>query len=178
MILFAVSFSGSSSFVTFTASASACTGPAIVTFTGIGGGLTRTTVISLTVATGSGGGVTVTPVVTTSSPWFNEQQVRVSHTASLTALSVSIVVQRTTGISFNGQYNTVGSPIQQTSSSTTAAITYQFTLAAGQTLGPGTSRTFAAQTSATGTAHPTSGDTYTVTYTTGGQTVTQSGTFP
>jgi hypothetical protein len=27
-------------------------------------------------------------------------------------------------------------------------------------------------------AHPTSGDTYTVTFTTGGQTVTLSGTFP
>ena len=27
-------------------------------------------------------------------------------------------------------------------------------------------------------AHPTSGDTYTVTFTTGGQTASQSGTFP
>ena len=35
----------------------------------------------------------------------------------------------------------------------------------------------AAQMSGTGTVHPTSGDTYTVTYTTGGQSFTVSGTF-
>ena len=50
-------------------------------------------------------------------------------------------------------------------------------LAAGQTLGTGTSWTFAAQTSGSGTVHPTTGDTYTVTYTTGGVTFTQSGNF-
>jgi hypothetical protein len=90
---------------------------------------------------------------------------------------VTIVVQRTTGISYSGQYNTVGSAITQSSNSTATAITYQYTLAAGQTLGASTSRTFAAQMSGTGTAHPTSGDTYTVTYTTGGQSFTVSGTF-
>jgi hypothetical protein len=121
--------------------------------------------------------VTVSKVVTSSSPWFNEQQVRISNTSALTALSVTIVVQRTTGISYSGQYNTVGSQVQQTNSSTTAAITYQFTLAPGQTLSPGTNRTFAAQMGGTGTAHPTTGDTYTVTYTSGGVQRTQSGTF-
>jgi len=150
-----------------------------VTISGAGGGLTRTTTLALTVSEGGGtGGVTVTPAVTSSGPWFNEQQIRVSHTGALSALSVTIVVQRTAGISFSGQYNTLGSQIQQTSSSTSSAITYQFTLASGQTLGAGTNRTFAAQTSGSGTVHPTSGDTYTVTFTTGGQTVTQSGTFP
>ena len=33
------------------------------------------------------------------------------------------------------------------------------------------------QTNGNGTVHPASGDTWTVTYTTGGQTFTQSGTF-
>jgi cellulose 1,4-beta-cellobiosidase len=127
-------------------------------------------------ATGDGG-VTVSKVVTSSSPWFNEQQVRISNTSALTALSVTIVVQRTTGISYSGQYNTVGSQVQQTNSSTTAAITYQFTLAPGQTLSAGTNRTFAAQMGGTGTAHPTTGDTYTVIYTSGGVQRTQSGTF-
>jgi len=76
-----------------------------------------------------------------------------------------------------GPYNTVGGQITQGSSSTTTAITYQFTLSAGQTLGPANGRTFAAQTSGTGTTHPTSGDTWAVTYTTGGQTFTRTGTF-
>jgi hypothetical protein len=173
------SAAGTSSIVTFSASATATTGPATVTISGAGGGLTRTTTLALTVNEGGGtGGVTVTPAVTSSSPWFNEQQIRVSHTGALSALSVTIVVQRTAGISFSGQYNTLGSQIQQTSSSTSSAVTYQFTLASGQTLGAGTDRTFAAQTSGNGTVHPTSGDTYTVTFTTGGQTGTQSGTFP
>jgi hypothetical protein len=41
-------------------------------------------------------------------------------------------------------------------------VTYTFTLASGQRLGAGTF-TFAAQSSGSGTAHPTAGDTFTVT---------------
>lgn len=86
-------------------------------------------------------------------------------------------MQRTAGVSYAGQYNTVGGQIQQGSSSTTAAVTYEYTLASGQTLSPGTNRTFAAQAGGTGTSHPTTGDTYTVTFTSGGVQRTQSGTF-
>ncbi|NJO13487.1 MAG: hypothetical protein HC872_08505 [Gammaproteobacteria bacterium] len=86
-------------------------------------------------------------------------------------------MQRTAGISHSGQYNTVGGQIAQSNSSTAAAITYQFTLGAGQSMSPGSNRTFAVQTGGTGTVHPTSGDTYTLTYTTGGVQRTQSGTF-
>jgi hypothetical protein len=67
--------------------------------------------------------------------------------------------------------------LTQANSSTASAITYTFTLPAGQSLGASTSRTFAAQMGGTGTAHPTSGDTWTVNYTTGGVARTQSGTF-
>jgi len=147
--------------------------------TGTSGSLTHTTTIALTVANGGGGGtggVTLTPMVTSSGPWFNEEQLRLANTASLTALSITIVVQRTTGISFGGQFNTVGGQILQSTSSTTAAVTYQFNLAAGQTLGVG-NWTFAAQTSGSGTVHPTAGDTYTVTYTTGGVNFTQTNHF-
>ena len=123
------------------------------------------------------GGVTVSPVIASSSPYYNEQQVKISNTAPITALSVTVVVQRTTGVSHSGQYNTLGSSVQQSNSSTASAITYQFTLGSGQTLSAGTNRLFAVQMSGTGTAHPTSGDTYTVTYTSGGVTRTQNGTF-
>jgi hypothetical protein len=92
-------------------------------------------------------------------------------------LSVTIVIQRTTGISFNGQYNTVGGQITQNSTTTTSTVTFQFTLVAGQTLSTG-SRLFAAQTKGTGTSHPMAGDTFTVTYTTAaGGTFTQTGHF-
>ena len=120
--------------------------------------------------------MTLTPMVTASGPWFNEEQLRLSNTASLTSLSVTIVVQRTTGVSFSGQYNTIGGSILQTNSSTTTTVTYQFNLAAGQTLGVGT-WTFATQMSGSGTVHPAAGDTYTVTYTTGGTSFTQTGHF-
>jgi hypothetical protein len=92
---------------------------------------------------GGTGGVTVTPVINSSGPWFNEQAISLSNTGNLTALSITIVVQRTTGISHSGQYNTVGSQILQSNSSTTSTITYTFTLATGQTLGVGTNRMFA-----------------------------------
>jgi endoglucanase len=173
------STAGNSSTLTLTASATASTGMATVTVTGAGGGLTRTVAISLSVSSAGGGngGVTVTPVINASGPWFNEEAIRLDNTGVLTALSITIVIQRTTGVGFNGQYNTVGGQISQSSSSTTTTITYQFTLAAGQTIGVGTNRLFAAQTGGGGTVHPTAGDTFTITYTVGGQAFSQSGHF-
>jgi endoglucanase len=169
---------GNSATATFTASSTATLGAATVTITATSGTTTRTTTVALTVTgTDAGGTLTATPVVSTSSPWFNELQLQTANTGTLTALSVTIVVQRTPGVSYSGQYNTVGGQLTQTSTSTTATITYQFTLNAGQTLPASTGRTFAIQTSGNGTAHPTSGDTYTVTYTSGGQTLTTSGHF-
>jgi predicted carbohydrate-binding protein with CBM5 and CBM33 domain len=142
-----------------------------------GEGAASTQVSATPQATGGNGGVTVTPAIASSSGYFNELQVRLTNTNPITALSVTVVVQRTTGVSYSGQYNTLGSQIAQTNSSTTGAITYQYTLASGQTISAGNNRTFAAQFGGTGTAHPTTGDTYTVTYTTGGVQRTQSGTF-
>ncbi|HXM55149.1 MAG TPA: endo-1,4-beta-xylanase [Candidatus Dormibacteraeota bacterium] len=127
--------------------------------------------------TGTGGSVTATPVVASNSPFFNEEDVRLSNTTSITALTVTIVIQRTTGVSFSGQYNTVGGQILQSNSSTASAITYTFTLASGQTLSAGSGRLFAAQTGGNGTAHPTAADTFTVTATSGGATTTSSGHF-
>jgi mannan endo-1,4-beta-mannosidase len=165
----------------FTVSAQANTGTTSRsgTVTVSGGNLQRT--IAITQAgTNPGGGtdpVTVTRTVSSSGPWFNEEQVRISTTAPLTALSVTITMQRTAGLNYSGMYNTMGGQIQHTNSSTTSAITYQYTLASGQTLGAGTTGMFAAQAGGNGTAHPTSGDTYTVTYTSGGTQRTQTGTF-
>jgi hypothetical protein len=80
-------------------------------------------------------------------------------------------------VSASGQYNTIDGTISQSNSSTSAAITYVFSLNSGQTLTPGTGRTFAVQMSGNGSVHPTSGDTYSVTGTAGGQPFTLSGTF-
>jgi cellulose 1,4-beta-cellobiosidase len=164
--------------LSFTASGTATTGTANVTVTGTSGTLTHTTNLSLTVtpAVTGNGGVTLTTVINSNSPFFDDEGVRVNNTGAITSLSITITVQNTGGMSFNGQYNTVGGSITQSHGSTATAITYQFNLVAGQTLSPG-GYLFDAQMAATGTAHPTAGDTFTVTYTTGGQTFTQSGHF-
>jgi predicted carbohydrate-binding protein with CBM5 and CBM33 domain len=133
----------------------------------------------LTPSAGGGtGGATATGAVATSSPWFNELQVRLGNTQTITALTVTVTVARTTGTSFSGQYNTVGGQITQASSSTTSTITYTWTLNSGQQLGSSTSRTFAAQFGGNGTAHPVTGDRWTVVYTTsGGTSQTLQGAF-
>ena len=123
------------------------------------------------------GEVTIEAVVDANSPWFNQQQIRIANTAPLTSLSVTIVIARTTGLSHNGQYNTVGGQIEQSSSSTASTITYTFELESGETISAGTDRSFVAQTSGSGTIHPTNGDTYSVTYTVGGVTRTTTGAF-
>ncbi|HEV3036594.1 MAG TPA: xyloglucanase [Candidatus Angelobacter sp.] len=166
--------------VTFTASATATVGAATaVTITGTSGALARSATVSLTVSAGTGntGGVTVATVINSNGAFFNDQGVKLSNTAALTALSITITMQATTGVTFSGQYNTVGGSIVQSHSSTASAITYQFTLSSGQTLATGTNWLFDAQAGGTGTVHPSAGDTFTVTYTTGGSTFTQSGHF-
>ena len=81
----------------------------------------------------------MTKAVTSASPWFNEIQVRLANTSTITAMTVTIVVQRTTGVSYSGAYNTVGGQITQSNASTASTVTYTWTLNAGQQLGASTS---------------------------------------
>lgn len=174
------SATGTSSTLTLSASATAALGNASLTITGNNATLgTRTTTVALTVAGAPPSGtVTITPVIASSNPWWLEQQVRIDNSAPLSALSITITVQRNpAGLAVGGQYNNLGGTIAQASSSTATQLTYTFTLAAGQTLAAGTGRTFAAQIRGTGSAHPASGDTWSVTYTSAGTTTTSSGTF-
>jgi len=121
--------------------------------------------------------VTATSVIAQNSAFFNDEEVRLANTVPLTSLTVTIVIQRTAGVSFSGQFNTVGGTILQSNTSTASTITYTFTLASGQTLATGTGWMFAAQASGSGTLHPTSGDTFTVTSSTGGASSTLTGHF-
>lgn len=172
-----VSSSGTST-LTFSASSTAATGTSTVTVTGTSGSLSHSSAITLTVTPANGnGGVTVSTVINSLQPFFDDEGVKISNANAITALSLTINVQNTGGLSFNGQYNTVGGQITQSHSSTAAALMYQFGLSSGQTVSPGSGYLFDAQMSATGTAHPTTGDTFTVTYTTNGQTFTQTGHF-
>ncbi len=172
------SATGTSSVLTLSASSTATAGTTSITVTGTSGTLARSVIVALAVTPGSTSTVvTVTPVVTANSPWYNELAVKLDNTATLTAATITITVAVTPGVTPTGQFNTVGGQFAQTRTSTAGAITYTWQLAAGQTLPAGTGRLFAAQFGGNGTAHPTAGDLYAVTYTSGGVTSTVSGHF-
>src|SRR5262249_16594919 len=78
---------------TFTASSTATVGSATVTITGTSGSTSRTTTVSLTVTSAGGGGggtLTATPSVGSASPWFNELQLRLDNTATITAMTITV----------------------------------------------------------------------------------------
>ena len=109
-------------------------------------------------------------------PWYNETRVSLANTGTITALTVTIVVQRTAGISHQGMYDNVGGfTATNNSSANLPAITYTWTRTGGS-LSAGSGRLFVAQTNGN-QPHSSTGDTWTVTYTTGGQSFTQSGTY-
>jgi uncharacterized repeat protein (TIGR03803 family) len=139
-----------------------------------GGSVTaRGTVYRLAIAPGP---ATTTTNVQVNTGFFTEEDVILSTPASITALTLTITVQITSGLRFNGMYQTVFGQITQTHVTGPTTITYTFVLQAGNTIPPGTF-TFAAQMSANGVVHDVHGDSFTVTYTSGGQSFTQAGTF-
>lgn len=173
------STTGNASTLTLSASSTAAPGNATVTIGGSNATVgARSVQVALTIGSGGGGNATISGAVASNSPWFIEEQVRLANPAPITAMTVTISVARNpAGLSVSGQYNTLGSVVTQSSSATSGQLTYIWTLASGQTLPAGTGRVFAAQVGGTGTAHPTTGDSWSVTYTSGGITTTSSGTF-
>jgi hypothetical protein len=163
--------------LTLTATANTATAARTGTVTVTGGGLTRTIAVTQAGSGPPSGSVVATGAVTSSSGWFTEEQVRLSNTATITALTVTITVQRTPGVNGSGQYNTIGGTITQGMSTTATQVIYTYTLNAGQTLPPGSGRAFAAQMSGNGSAHPTAGDTYSITGMAGGSPINLSGSF-
>ena len=137
---------------------------------------TTTTTTTTTTTPPANNGVTATPSVNGStSPWYGENDLSLTNPAPMTALSVTIKIAKTPGISYNGQYtNFWGSTID--SGHTTGSSTVDYTFVANTTIVAG-SWTIAAQYNGTGTPRVTSGDTWTVTSTSGGVTSTISGSF-
>jgi len=120
--------------------------------------------------------VTATGVVASNSPYYGEEDVKFNGTASITAMTITITVQKTTGVVYNGMYVTFGG-VTTTHTDNGTTITYTFTLSAGQTLPANTNLMAAAQFGGNGTAHSTTGDLWSITSTSGGATNTLSGHF-
>ncbi len=143
---------------------------------------TRTTSAGATATPTSappGGGVTVTGNVTgNSGPWWGEEDVTLSTSAPLTALRITVTVQKTSGVGYAGQYTSFpGGALSVGHTDNGSAIVYTYTLNPGQTVAPGANDVAGSQHSGNGTPHSTSGDTYTVTATAGGVTTTTTGHF-
>ncbi len=89
-----------------------------------------------------------------------------------------MTVQKTSGVSYAGGYNTFASgAVTMAYSDTGSRGVYTYTLTAGQSIPAGSGWLLAAQFGGNGTAHAYSGDTYTVTVTSGDVTTTTGGHF-
>src|SRR5215813_13673378 len=108
-----------------------------VTIAGNGGGLTRITSLTINVP-----GTTITAEVAENGPFFNQEQIRLSHTAPITSLSVTIVIQRTTGLSVSGAFNTLGGQGTQSVAVTLTTAEYRWALVAAQHQRPRPKRRF------------------------------------
>lgn len=168
----------SSTTLTLSASATASTGTSVFTITGTSGALSASTALTLTVNAASNGGgtgpVTLTGKRNASGPWYYEDDVGFSTTAQITALTVTVTVPAT-NVTYNGAYDTVGGQIVESYTSG-ANFVYSFKLTPGQVIYPG-SYTFAAGMNGDGVQRDLTADSWTATYTVGGQTYTQSGKF-
>lgn len=113
-----------------------------------------------------------------SGSYWSEEDVKLTNSASLTALRIVVTVQKTSGSAYAGQYNTVSSTaLAMSYSDSGSQIVYTYTLTTGQTVPAGSGWLFGAQFSGTGVAHAYSGDTYTMTATAGSVTSTTTGHF-
>jgi len=166
------STTGNSSVATITVPSTVTSSVVNMVISGSSGGFTTITQLTVNLS-----GLTIAAEVTENGPFFNQEQIRMGNTLPITSLSVTIVIQRTAGLSVNGIFNTMGSQMTQSVATTPTTFVYQFNLVPGQTLQPEQNRACAAQTSGSGTTHPTHGDTATITYTSGGVTRTETRTF-
>jgi hypothetical protein len=94
----------------------------------------------------------------------------------MTALVVTVVIQKTSGVTFSGQYvNALNFTCSYTENAST--VTFRYQSAPGAILSPGTNLRFGSQYRGNGTPHPTTGDAFSVSATVGGSTQIVEGRF-
>ena len=123
-------------------------------------------------------GVTATPTTNTYGGYGGQDIVTLSNTKAITALTVTINVARTTGVTTNGGYNSLPGGVGSAAWSTGSGVyTYTYTLTSGSIPARYSNGQVAAQYAGTGSPRVTSGDTWRVVSTSNGITSTISGTF-
>ncbi len=164
-------------------SATACnnagTTPSTTTTTSAGGATTTTVAPTTTTTTSASNGVTASPTSSNSGGYSGQDIVNLTNSSSLTALTVTINVAVTSGLSYNSQFNSLpGGVGTQTNSSGGGYVTSTYTLNSGQTIPAHYSNgEVAIQWQASGATRVSTGDTWTVTSTSGGIVSTLHGTF-
>jgi len=112
-----------------------------------------------------------------SGPYYTEEDVKLSTTAPLTALRLTVMVRKTAGVSYAGQYTTFPTgAVTSSHMDTGAAIVYSYDLAPGHTIPAGT-YTIGSQFAGDGQAHASNQDSYNGSATSGGATDALSGQF-
>ncbi|MCU1399035.1 MAG: Endoglucanase [Acidimicrobiales bacterium] len=138
-------------------------------------GPATTTSTASTVAVGNT--VTATARSDYGQAYYGESIITLTNAAPITAMTVTINIAQTTGVTYHGQYTDFDAgTVDLTNDTSNGVVTFVYTLAAGQTIAPG-SWTIDAQTDGTTSLHPTAGDTWTVVTTSGGVAATISGGF-
>jgi hypothetical protein len=123
-------------------------------------------------------GVTATPTSTNSNYYSGQETLTLANTHSITALTITIKVQQTTGVSYNSEGSSfAGGSVTQSATTSGGVIKYVTTLNSGQTVSAGSSVSVYAQFSGTGVTRVTTADTWTITTTSGGIVSTLSGHF-
>jgi general secretion pathway protein G len=123
-------------------------------------------------------GVTATPSSSNYSYYGGQERLDFTNSSSITALSITIDVAQTTGVTYNSQFNSFpGGALTQGDTTSGGVIAYTFVLGSRQTIPANYSGEVGAQWGGTGSVRVTTGDTWTVTSTSGGITSTLSGTF-
>jgi prepilin-type N-terminal cleavage/methylation domain-containing protein len=128
-------------------------------------------------------GVTATPSdnMYSGGTYGGQEIVTLTNTYAITAMTITITVALTPGTIAGGQYTSFpGGSVSQSSATSGSSIVFTSVLGAGQTVPAGYTPNGAvgAQFGGNGSAHASSGDTWSVTTTSNGTTSTLTGTFP
>ena len=101
--------------------------------------------------------------------WWGEDDVHIVSNQQVTALSVTVTVQKTPGVTFSGQFVNAGN-FTSTYTENGSVLIFNYQLSPGAVLNPGTTLLIGSQYRGNGTPHPSSGDTFSVSATAAGAT--------
>ncbi len=138
---------------------------------------TMLTTAALTTTTSIGNGVSVVPSTSGYQRYFGANVLTVSNSSNIAAMSISVTIVRTPEVTYHDQYTNLWGGVAASGHTTSSgAIRYTTDLGSGLVIVPG-SWTIEGTFYATGTLHPSAGDTWTITTASAGITSTLSGTF-